>query len=645
MDQPPKTRELLFGQDRLPLRRLALQAGPLSMTLLPELGFLRYVRMGPVELIRGIYCVVRDPHWRTLWPDVSDVRVESHADRFTVSFSARSRGAGIDFSWRAQIDGQADGTVFYAVNGMANTTFPTNRTGICVLLPASLAGRDCTVDQDDGRFQRGSFPLTIAPNEPFTEIRAINFPASPGVEAHVLLAGDVFEMEDQRNWSDASFKVYSRPQSLPKPYELSAGQEVRQRVTLDLSGDVPAATSAVHAHVDAPIALTVEPKSAHRLAGIGLGCTPGQPLRQEEVRRLQKLHLSHLRVDVALWAHDCADRLRQAAHEASAVGTALEVAAFVSENAQSELRALGGELGRLDVPVRHVWVFHRDEPSTQDRWVVLARRMLDRACPGVPIGAGAPEAFVNLNRGRPHLASLDGVCWGICPQVHTPDDLSLMESLPTQAVQVDSARRFAQKLPLHIGPVTLYRPPARPAAAEALAASADPRQASLLGAAWTLGSLKHLAEQAVASITGPQTVGLLGVMEPQATEPAPEGLPVWEGVVFPLYHVLADVGEFAGGVVTPARSSRPLDVEVLALQRAGRTRVMVANLTDQPRRVRLDTFTGPVRVRRLNAATAWEAMDDPDAFRARRGEPVQAQPEGMEMPLEPYEVARIDHEG
>jgi hypothetical protein len=72
---------------------------------------------------------------------------------------------------------------------------------------------------------------------------------------------------------------------------------------------------------------------------------------------------------------------------------------------------------------------------------------------------------------------------------------------------------------------------------------------------------------------------------------------------------------------------------------------MVANFTDQPRRVRLDTFGGLVRVRRLNAATAWEAMDDPEAFRARRGQPVQAEPEGMEMTLEPYEVARIDHEG
>src|SRR5699024_4989680 len=48
----------------------------------------------------------------------------------------------------------------------------------------------------------------------------------------VAFDGDTFEMEDQRNWTDASFKTYSRPLSLPFPYTVEAGAAVRQAVTI-----------------------------------------------------------------------------------------------------------------------------------------------------------------------------------------------------------------------------------------------------------------------------------------------------------------------------------------------------------------------------------------------------------------------------
>ena len=46
--------------------------------------------------------------------------------------------------------------------------------------------------------------------------------------------GDVFEMEDQRNWSDASYKTYVRPLSLPWPYVMEQGVVNRQSVELSI---------------------------------------------------------------------------------------------------------------------------------------------------------------------------------------------------------------------------------------------------------------------------------------------------------------------------------------------------------------------------------------------------------------------------
>ena len=41
-----------------------------------------------------------------------------------------------------------------------------------------------------------------------------------------FMQGDIFEMEDQRNWTDASYKTYVRPLALPWPYTLPAGTEL-----------------------------------------------------------------------------------------------------------------------------------------------------------------------------------------------------------------------------------------------------------------------------------------------------------------------------------------------------------------------------------------------------------------------------------
>ena len=52
------------------------------------------------------------------------------------------------------------------------------------------------------------------------------------------MEGDTFEMEDQRNWTDASYKTYVRPLALPWPYTLEPARADRQSVTLAIEGDV-----------------------------------------------------------------------------------------------------------------------------------------------------------------------------------------------------------------------------------------------------------------------------------------------------------------------------------------------------------------------------------------------------------------------
>jgi hypothetical protein len=305
---------------------------------------------------------------------------------------------------------------------------------------------------------------------------------------------------------------------------------------------------------------------------------------------------------------------------------------------------------KTKAPVRHFLVFHRRESSTTAKWLDLARKHLAASAPGAKFAAGTDAYFTELNRGRPPAAAADCVTYSINPQVHAFDNPSLVETLEMQAASLASARKFCGSLPLFVSPVTLkprFNPNATEAAAAArgplrdLPAEVDARQPSLFTAAWTAGSLKHLAEGGAASVTYYETAGWRGVLETAAGSPLADKFPSKAGAVFPVYHVLAEAADFKGGEVAPVKSSRTQEVEALLLRRQGRRRLIVANLTDQTRVARITGGGAGAswRVRMLDEYSAADAIRKPDEFWARRGALREAEGGVLQIALLPYGVA------
>jgi hypothetical protein len=637
---------LLRGSEMPPPARRALRAGPLSMVL-EDVG-LRYIRLGEREVVRGIYCAVRDQNWGTVPPRVKRLEVESGVDSFRAGFEVENRQGDIDFAWRGSITGEASGRIVFSMEGEARSSFLRNRIGFCILHPMrECAGAPCRVRRADGGVIEGSFPRAIAPRAPFDEIVAFAHQAAPSVWAELELSGDIFEMEDQRNWTDASFKTFCTPLRIPFPVEIRAGDRVAQSVTLTLRSPAPIVVSDRRSQ---GAAFEVSTRAAGRLPALGLQtASHGAPLSPCEVERLRRLRLSHLRWDLRLDEDGLEARLRRAAAEAELLEAPLELALFVADRPESELAALAALLERIRPEIRRVLVFHRSELATSMRWVELARRLLGRAAAGGAIGSGTNANFAELNGCRPDPALVDFVCWGMHPQEHAHDDASLVETLEAQAATVDSARAFSGRQPLVVSPVTLRRrfnpyataPEPAPAPGE-LPPEVDARQMSLFGACWTLGSVKHLAESGAASATYFETSGWRGVLETEAGAPLSEEFRSIPGAVFPLYHVLADLGDFRGAELLPSRSSEPLLVDGLALRLDGATCVLIANMSPESRVAAVTPFGASARVRRLDGTSAIEAMVSPEDFRRREGE--LARPDGSSLRLElaPHAVLRID---
>ncbi len=629
---------LYYGVPTEPPPFVPLRAG--ALTLYYHHGDLRHICIGEREAIQRMYVAVRDANWNTIPFSVSDLHLERAERAFRLTFTAQHTEGEINFRWQAEIIGTEDSTLRFSMAGEALSAFRRNRIGFCVLHPASeCADLPVWIEAPDGTRHERRFPRLIAPEQPFLNVQAMGYRVGT-VDIALRFAGDIFETEDQRNWSDASFKTYCTPHALPKPVEIPVGAQVQQAVTLHAGGVLPEVTTST------PISSLHVGDFARRLPQIGLGVASlGKALTPSEMARLKALNLSHLRVDLRLGVQNWHQTLRRASLEAKALAVPLEITLYCTESAEAELRALAAVLPEIAPPVLRWLIFSTQQFVTPPPLLSLARHILAQEAVGAPFVAGSHAQFTELNMNRQAYPDADGLVYAFNPQVHADDHESLIENIAAQPAMVASAQSLAPEKTLHVSPITL-KARFNPAATSdetlpppnQLPPQVDPRQTALIGAAWTLGSLAALCLTPVNSLTYYETTGWRGVLEREQVTPHPR-FPSLVGAVFPMYHVFADVGEFAAAEVAPLHGSSPYLVG-MALREDGRTRLLIANLSAAPHLLTLH-IQGNYRLRVLDENSALQAMMQPEAFRAT-GDLHTVAAEGLSLTLLPYAIATLD---
>jgi len=611
---------LLFGVATAQAGELIpLRAGSVSMVFDADNVFLRYIRVGEDEVLRGINAPIRNQNWATIAPAVSNLQVDQQDDSFRVTFDAVCQRDDIDFRWHGSISGDAQGKIEFAFDGEAHSTFQKNRIGFCVLHGPSAAGQPWVLETTDGKQSLGRFPKLISPHQPAKNLQAITHEVADGIHARVAFEGDIFEMEDQRNWTDASFKTYCTPLEIPYPVELSKGTKISQKISISIDGDLPEPDSSIE-----PLVLTIG-RNERKLPLLGLQVS-GEvaDLSEEQVKRLDMLHLDHLRVDLALSDQSFIGELRRATRQSQALNVALQVVLGPGES--PDFDALVKEVKVLRPPVRY-WLIRGGDPTQ----FAAAFRFLTPVAGSAKIGVTRVTNFVELNRARPDSRSVQAVGFAINPQIHAFDNASMVETLPIQASAVRSARQFSQDLPIVVGPVTLTPPlldgvdqPGGPPQGGPLPTWVDPRQLEPFAAVWTLGSLKYLADSGTDSATFFETVGWNGIMDVDDVSSRPKEFPSRPGELFPVYQLLREVGEFQGGSVRQVDTSDNLAAIGLALRKAGKLRVLVGNLTGERQSIFIKGLSAnSVDVHLPGGGTIQVTSDSP-------------------ISIPPYGIARID---
>ncbi len=523
-------------------------------------------------LLRAIRPVVRDADWNTVPVRVLAAEEDTaggSGPRPALRRSLRFENDGIDYAGELTVRLEESALVVDFA-GEARSAFSRNRVGLVVLHPATCAGSAVEVEHTDASLEKGRWPVPISPHQPFVDVRGFRW-TTGGTTAHLTLEGDVYETEDQRNWTDASFKTYSTPLSLPFPVPLAVGDRITHRVRLDVVGAHAGPVSATE-----PEVLRIGAAAVGTLPPVSVGAAvhpaPDEPLRLTGIEAV----LVELTGRDDCWP----DLLAEAARQAEALSAGLDVRLVTDdpEVVRTTVRSL------LRYPVLRLGAFDPDgHVSTAPLWAALGDEARHQGLSATLLG-GTRAHFAELNRRQADLpADAPALTLSLTPQMHATEVPHLIDSLATQRTVAENAVRIAAGRPVHVGPVTLARrfnavaTGARPDPATEAARATDPLLDTDLAAAWTLASVAALAVPGVAGLAYFETVGPRGLVDDQ-------------GRPRPVASVVSRLAGLRGRSLKQV--AVPPGFAAVAVDDGDGTVLLVANLTGEARDVPVQAIDG-----------------------------------------------------
>ncbi|HTE07398.1 MAG TPA: hypothetical protein VK628_01470 [Flavitalea sp.] len=467
------------------LPAIALRAGEVS--LLYEEGRIRYLRAGNTDLLRMIYFALRDHKWDTIPYSVEGFSTVVDEDHFEIKFVAVYHHENIRFSADILIRGSADNSIEFSFRGEAGSEFLSNRIGICIHHPISTcSGREVHLIDSTGKpAATSSFPVNISPHQPLKDIREMQWNTTDGKKVRLKFEGEIFETEDQRNWTDDSFKTYCIPLERPFPITTKAGSSIFQKVTVQVdkggTAGSPPAISKAESKVSFP--------------ALGYARRQGQERLAPELTELFKdIPFDAYRVELHLGNYQWKTVLDDATAESDMLDVPLQLSVFFDEFSDKETDELIRALSPVKDQVSSVLILsgkHKIIPG--DDYAKIFSRIRN-TLKDIPIGYGTDTYFAELNRNRPGRLPADFLGFSLHPQVHMSDNRSILENLGSQHHTLETIKSFAPALPVQISPVTLsarFNPDKK---GERVLLPADPRQYSSFAAWWTIKTIVNLAD-------------------------------------------------------------------------------------------------------------------------------------------------------
>jgi len=565
----------------------------------------RNVRYKNVQIIDLLYTAIRPWDWSTLDPDEHSEDVKVTGDICVITIKDLFAGS-LDARTKITISKDNKFTVAYELRGLAE--YSVNRWGICFCLN-SADWMGSTVQAEGNQYQ---LPAAISPQRVVDGITQGLFPASNQMHfvapdnrsIKVNSTGKVLEAEDQRNWTDNTYKIYSGSLSEPRPFVASAGSIWSQSVTFEI--DPPSAQVADGSKIVV--------KEIESLPSIGLQFNTDSLLPIDALNTaLFLLDIDHLRVnEESLTA--------QKINSVSVNGLIVEAALLSSHSGEK----LHQDIAHLNtqIPAGSRILIQREGREIVEVDDLPKNQSLSSFIPGT-------DAYlVDLHRNKYNFG--ESVSYSMVPTLHSSDSETIFKTLQTQTESIGFAQEFLAPQVL-ISPITFSTRgnPETGHARDQRVNFANPeialRVRTIEGAAWTLGSIFALASAGAYSGTWHELFGEFGVIYSEN-----------DAIKFsPTFHALSALGAHHAHQITIATS---LDNSWVAFENREAKKIVVASLRPWTLEITPKVLAGYKTLQSLRSNDSEKASQIMDWWSYAEITPISAE---SPLTLTPFEIAII----
>jgi hypothetical protein len=336
--------------------------------------------------------------------------------------------------------------------------------------------------------------------------------------------GELFEMEDQRNWGDSTFKSYCPPLADPQPISLRAG-EIREYDITFTATAIEDAGRPTRSAASGPIELH-DGAGPHPMPRLGL-LHSGGALSPDAAARLRELAPDYLHLLVGLASKSWRDDLVADLEAAAQLGVDAVITVDAVPTDDSVLAELS-ELARGRAST--VLLFDRGKSTTSDQ--LAATRAFSGT--GIRLGGGTRSNFASLNAVGRAPAELEVIAVPLAVASHDDDRRALTTSVDSFAAIIGDTRRITGDRELLVGPVGFrptfdsWGPPESVRDPREDWLSTSRRDGSRFAGAWIVAAVGAIAACSVARVT----IGTTGSVGSPAFDAlrameALRGRPVW----------------------------------------------------------------------------------------------------------------------
>ena len=456
----------------------------------PLSNVVKHGSIGPVwfegrELIRRLFVTVRDEQWQEIAPKewTSDIDELSA----TVFISARHVSDLVDFAWKATLKMAAGGReLMFGFTGKSLRDMTLCRLGLVILHPVEwMIGAEICAENSKS-VQSLRVPNVISPQpivdgipaamtQPFSMLR---IERSGLGKLEFRFEGDLFELEDQRNWGDSTFKTYCTPLRMGFPRFVRSGTSISHRVRATFSPSRPC---------DSPTSSRLRkaiPRTQSAFPKIGRVRRPADTRGDEEGPSWR-----HFQVRVGDDG-DLAELIRSLAQNTSS--TRLEFALVPQDDPRS-LRSILSQLSEHRHRIERLLVYGAGSSIPISAVLERLRAAMEefRALGDVPVLSATQGYFVEFNRAERFPAPISGIAFPLTATVHADDADTVVDNVVTIRDMADTARGLLRDPQIALAPLALYHP--RPHVPRKFPAH--------LAKPWLVASIIEAALSGVTSIT------------------------------------------------------------------------------------------------------------------------------------------------